>query len=326
MPTEKWDLYAAQPTKDATDKWDRFAATAVAQPPQGVPVGSISAVKPPSGTGGKVEQWAQQLINDLKHGTDITGAGSFLKKMGAQPLHAGQPAGVGDLLSSPYLGPMRMVKGGAEGAQGKLWKGTKDVVGGGMEAAQLPSMFMAPEATSAAAKLLPSTEKAAGILENVAKAANHVELPHVNRPLSVAMKIRDFSKSGSVMPKVVKNFMERASKPEPMTYKEARSFYENATRVSFDEANRLTPKSKYMLGQFTKALDTSIHEAAKTVGMGDEYAKGMRAYHSAAKLRDFTSRVKNKAVPAATKGAFTAAGAGAGYKLMEMLIGAPHGR
>src|ERR1039457_4082145 len=99
MPTEKWDLYEAKPTKEATDKWDRFASTAVAPPPQGVPVGSISAVKPPSGTGGKVEQWAQQLINDLKHGTDITGAGSFLKKMGAQPLHAGQPAGVGDLLS-----------------------------------------------------------------------------------------------------------------------------------------------------------------------------------------------------------------------------------
>lgn len=273
----------------------------------------ISAYHPKTGLAGieeKMGDWRQRLSEFANRGS-----GSY---------KVGNTSEIGDFMASAPLGLLRMGKGASEVPQGKIWEGTKDIVGGGMEAATMPSMFMAPE-VGEVGKLLPSTEKAAGILENVAKAANHIELPHLNRPLSVAMKIQEIAKSGATMPKVVRNFLERASKPEPLTYKDARQFYENATRVSFDEASRLTPKAKYMLGQFTKALDTSIHEAAKAVGMGDEYAKGMRAYHAAAKFKDFTSRVKTKALPAAAKGLAYGAGAGAGYKLLTTLAEAPHG-
>src|SRR5580693_9297637 len=40
-----------------------------------VATGSISAEKPATGFA-KTEQWSQQLINDLQHGTDITGVGA----------------------------------------------------------------------------------------------------------------------------------------------------------------------------------------------------------------------------------------------------------
>lgn len=273
----------------------------------------ISAYKPKEGLAGfeeKMGDWRERLREFANRGS-----GSY---------NVGTTSELGDLMVSPASGAVRVARGASEVPQGKVWKGTKDVVGGVLEAGQIPGMMMAPE-VGTAAKLLPSTEKAAGILEDVAKAANHIEVPHINRPLTEAIRIRDMANSGATMPKVVRNFLQRLSKPEPLTYKEARQFYENATRVSFDESNRLTPKAKYLLGKFTKALDTSIHEAAKTVGKGDEYAKGMRAYHSAAKLKDFTSRVKTEVLPRAAKGAAYTVGAGAGYKLLEGLLGAPHG-
>lgn len=275
----------------------------------------ISAYHPKTGLAGieeKMGDWRQQLSEFANRGS-----GSF---------KVGNTSEIGDFMASGPLGVMRTAKGVSEVPQGKLWKGTKDIVGGGMEAMTIPGLMVAPEAAGAAGNMLPSTEKAGSLLQAVEKVAGHVELPHLNRPLAEAVRIRDMAKSGATMPKVVRNFLERASKPEPLTYSEARKFYENATRVSFDEANRLTPKAKYMLGKFTKALDTSIHEAAASVGQGDAYAKAMKAYHSAARFRDFTTRVKTKAIPAAAKGAAYTAGAGAGYKLMEMLIGAPHGR
>jgi hypothetical protein len=327
MPTEKWDLYEAKPTKEATDKWDRFASTAVAPPPQGVPVGSISAVKPPSGTGGKVEQWAQQLINDLKHGTDITGAGSFLKKMGAQPLHAGQPAGVGDLLSSPYLGPMRMVKGGAEGAQGKLWKGTKDVVGGGMEAATIPAMMMMMANPMGgpimAGKILPSTEKAGKLLEAVEQVAGKVSV-ELESPTKAAMEIVQNAKSGGSRPKVIADFVRRISdqKQPPLTYAEARKFYENAiSKFAPDiQGNVLKGKPRYMLGKFAKSLDQAIQGAAKQAGVEDQYVNAMKAYHKAAQFQSAASKVGKKVkqgIGLAAGGAATAMGAKEGYNWIK---------
>jgi hypothetical protein len=122
------------------------------------------------------------------------------------------------------------------------------------------------------------------------------------------MKIQEVAQSGATMPKVVRDFLNRVTRPnaQPLTYAEARKFYENATRLSFDEMNRLTPKAKYMVGQFTRSLDRAIQDAAQQVGMGQQYAKAMSAYNRAAEFQRFT----HKTLPKVAAAGATAGGAG----------------
>src|ERR1700678_3437215 len=106
----------------------------------------ISAYHPKTGLAGieeKLSNWQQQLSEFAGRGTS--------KDMG-------------DLMTSPALGAMKVGQGLSEVPQGKVWKGVKDVAGGGIQAAELPSLFFAPEEAGAAKGLLPSTEKAGKLL------------------------------------------------------------------------------------------------------------------------------------------------------------------
>lgn len=290
------DLQGQYSSSDLTDTPTEVAKT------KEIPVGSISAYKPDLSQ--KLSDWRQQLSEFANRG-----AGSY---------KVGNTSDIGDFMASGPMGALRAGKGVVEASKGKVWEGAKDVVGGGMEAGTIPSMMFAPEGAGAAGKLLPSTEKAGKMLDAVEKAAGHVPI-NLSGPGQAALKIQEMAQSGATMPKVVRDFLNRVTRPgaQPLTYAEARKFYENATRVSFDEMNRLTPKAKYLLGKFTKELDTANHDAARAVGQGDLYAKAMRAYHSAAKFRSFKQTVNKKVLPAAAMGAAGAAGAGAAYKLWK---------
>jgi hypothetical protein len=60
----------------------------------------------------------------------------------------GTTQATGDLVASLPLGLLRILKGGSELLQGDVYKvgqATKDIVGGGLEASTIPSMFVAPE-------------------------------------------------------------------------------------------------------------------------------------------------------------------------------------
>lgn len=95
----------------------------------------------------KITLWAQNLRNDLMHGTETTDIGRLYKSIGGQPLANGQGEGVGEFMGSPILGPTRVVQGVSELPQsGRRWQGTKDVVGGALDTATIPGGFMAPEA------------------------------------------------------------------------------------------------------------------------------------------------------------------------------------
>ena len=240
---------------------------------------------------------------------------SELANRGAGSYKVGNTSEIGDFMASAPLGVMRAAKGVSEVPQGKVWKGTKDVVGGGMEAMTMPSMMFAPEGAGAAGKMLPSTEKAGKLLEAVEQAAGHVPID-VNGPGAAAMKVQEMAQSGATMPKIVRDFLNRVTKPgtQPLTFAEARRFYENATRISFDEANRLNPKAKYLLTKFTKALDESLQDAADSVGQLKNYGKAMKEYKTAAKFRGF----KERAGPMAAKGAMDAAKIGVLYKLLNL--------
>ena len=46
------------------------------------PTATISAIKKPAHIGEALEQWTDNVLNDVKYGTDLTGVGSVLKAMG----------------------------------------------------------------------------------------------------------------------------------------------------------------------------------------------------------------------------------------------------
>jgi hypothetical protein len=224
--------------------------------------------------------------------------------------------GVGDFMESLPLGLLKMAKGGTEVPQGKVWKGTKDMVGGGLEASTIPASFVAPEASEAAGKLLPSTERAGQLFQELEKIAGKVPV-NVNEPGKVATKIWDLAQAGGSRPKIVNDFLRRVTNPQglPMDYSEMRKFYQNATRLSADEANRLTPNVKRLIGEFTQRLGDSLWEAAQSVGEGGKYNTAMKSYRTAARLKN----AKDAVVPWAIKGGAGVLGAGAGYKLGELL-------
>jgi hypothetical protein len=97
-----------------------------------------------------------------------------------------------------------------------------------------------------------------------------------------------------------------------MTYAEGRDFYNNATRLSADEFNRLTPVMKRQVAQFSQALNKAIQSAADSVGQGETYSSAMSEYANASNLAragktlwDFTVK---RALPAGGIGAAGALG------------------
>ncbi|MGH9523163.1 MAG: hypothetical protein ACRD3E_11595 [Terriglobales bacterium] len=134
------------------------------------PQNTISAVHEPTTYWGKLGKWYDDVSNDLKYGTDMTGIGRVLKEMGARGLYAGNDPRVGDFMGSLPLGLLESAKGQAELMQtGKRWQGAKDVVRGAAQAATIPASFVAPEAGDAGAELAANaTDKAGAMLDNVA--------------------------------------------------------------------------------------------------------------------------------------------------------------
>lgn len=118
------------------DPNDRFAV-------QGT--GTISAIKPPAHIGEALEQWSNNVANDIKYGTDHTGVGTVLKKMGAHGVYAGNPEAVGDFMASLPLVAIKALRGAGKVAQGKVASGAGDVASGVAQAATMPAAFVAPE-------------------------------------------------------------------------------------------------------------------------------------------------------------------------------------
>jgi hypothetical protein len=254
--------------------------------------------------------------------------------MGAHGVYNGAPERVGEYMASLPLGLLKTVKGGGELAQGKVLPGVKDVAGGALQAATMPSAFvggpeaglvgqggLATRAVSTAAKgaraasdtvgeFIPSAERAGEAFSQIMSAAHDVPV-NVTKPGNTALRIQDLANSGGSMPKVVRDFLKRVTDPDkgPLTYAEARDFYSNATRLSADEAQRLTGSMKLQVAKFTSDLDAAISGAADRVGKLDQYRKAMGEYHSAMRLQALGQGVKDAAVSTAAK---AAAGAGAG--------------
>ena len=129
----------------------------VQEPESATPTATISSAHNPSlaeavqskDAGGMLKLWAQNVANDIKYGTDVTGVGTLLKKMGAHGVYMGNPAAVGDIMASLPLGLLK-AGGGAADAHNHPWQDTKDMVSGVAQATTMPAAFVGPEASSSA--------------------------------------------------------------------------------------------------------------------------------------------------------------------------------
>src|SRR5437879_3416490 len=73
----------------------------------------ISAAPAPSGWREKTERWAQNVADDIRYGTDVTGVGTLLHKMGAHGVFNGNSQEVGDFMASLPLVVLRAANGAA---------------------------------------------------------------------------------------------------------------------------------------------------------------------------------------------------------------------
>lgn len=166
--------------------------------------------------------------------------------------------------------------------------------------------------------MLPSAERAGQAFQDV-KAVAGANPIDVGVPGDAALEAERMANSGGSMPKVVRDFLKRSTDPTkpPLTYSEARDFYSNATRLSADETQRLTPVMKRQVGNFTRALGDSIQDTAEQAGKGDQLKGAMKEYSRAMRLKEGTEKAKDIAIKSAITGAGLGVGGHAVRKFFE---------
>ena len=168
---------------------------------------------------------------------------------------------------------------------------------------------------------LPSKERAGANFQSVMGATKDVPID-TTAPGNTALQIQKMAESGGSMPKVVRDFIKRGTDPSkgPITYEEARQFQQNASRLSADESQRLTPNMKRMVGQFAADLNSATSGAASQTGMLPQYQGAMKEYRRAMSMQDFQNMLKTSAVNTAKYAVPTAVGgAAAGYAAKKIL-------
>jgi hypothetical protein len=275
----------------------------------------LSAPPPPAGFLDRIARWTNNVSDDIKNGTDVTGVGTILKKMGAHGVYSGNSEAVGDYMASLPLGLLRAVKGQAEVGQGKVGGGAWDIVAGGLQASTIPAGLAAGPVTEEAAagtagavrtamRVIPSAERAGQTLGKIKEVAGDVPID-VSKVGDTALNLYEQSQRGASLPKVVRDFITRVTKPgsDPLTYAEAKDFQSNVSRLSAAERMNLNPNTKRLIGQMNADLKDSLEGAADTVGKGQKFLDAMSEYHNAMTLRGWTDNMKANAWKAILTGA-----------------------
>jgi len=188
-------------------------------------------------------------------------------------------------------------------------------IAGGYGAAKLPSFLsgFGPSALKAGAGA--SLNAAADVA-----GANPVDVEGAGQS---ALDALDKSAVGRRMPRTMQRFLQRVAAPdaEPLTYDEAREFYQAAGELSANERNGLTPSMQRLLNQFKSQLGSAIQQTADNAGVGSQYAQGMTDYAKARRLEDTWETVwdatKKNLLPGLIKGLGVGAGGTAAYGIYK---------
>jgi hypothetical protein len=141
---------------------------------------------------------------------------------------------------------------------------------------------------------IPTTERAGAAFEEVMSKAKNIPID-VAKPGDIALRADKLSKAGGRLPKVLSDFIKRATDPNkpPITYEEARDFYSNASALTVDETMKLKPVMKAQIAKFTKALGESVEGAATEAGKLQKYKGAMKEYRQAKRLEQLIQTAKD---------------------------------
>lgn len=328
-PAIDYDALAQQHGGAAVVDYDALAAQhggSAAPTPSPAPMATMQAAQPQS--------WLQQAEQDLRQGGGRTVVGRTLGAMqgrGAQGytgLESGVTPAEANFVGGVPLGAVKMAQGAAQLPQ-HPGSGLATIGSGALQAAAVPASFIAPEAAEAGAagagkaagalidKVNPAAmkEAAGGLLQSVAHDANKIPV-QLDNAGDAALRLMDWQKKTQLGPTVNK-FLNRITNPKmgPMTYEEARDFYQLLGKLSSDEASKLALPVKRDLVQMVVGLKQDIGNAADQVGRASDYYQGLGDYARAARLSDWYNAAKNVLTDETVRGLIRGVGLGAGGAL-----------
>jgi len=268
--------------------------------------------------------WWEDVQNDLLHGGGRTIVGRGLGHLqgrvdkGYSGLEAGTTPETAQLMGSVPLAIAQAGKGESQIREGHPISGTGNLLGAGLKAMTLPSMFLAPEAADAAISAIPSRAHAGQILQDIRGAAQDVPAypqqawPEIERFKELTQRGGASSKPITQINRRLTNIV-RDPNAGPFNFPEARDFYSNISSQSSEDMSRLNPIMRRQMGAVRQAMHGDLTNAASTIGRGEDYASAVKEYAQAMKMR-------NAVINAAKYGIPTAVGTGIGAHYLRDLI------
>lgn len=307
MPSDqdRWAQYAVSGSP-TSDKWGKYAVSQGASATPSVPNGAISAAPKPT--------WLQDAESDVRLGGNRTLVGKTLGRLQGSDKYSGLGGvseGTQNFMGSPVLGLLHAGQSAQTIPEHPI-KGTIGTALGLSEAATIPSLVAAGPVAKIASDSIPSAKYAGKILESVMGDAAHAPVTPsaISDPL---LRLNELGQRGSTVPKAARQLLTRLTDPEagPLAYRESRDFASNISRLSSNEAQKVTPVVKKALGDLRTALHSDIGAAADTVGRGQDYSDAIREYANASRISD----AGKKAIGWGAKGL----GVGAAYEGYQKL-------
>ena len=278
---------------------------------------------------------AGQGIGNIARGNVARGARQVIAGAGNMTLPAAALAGPATVLSNPGTA-LATLGGGAVGQVGATK--AAQALGATPEQAQLAGDIGgiasgiaggagAHFAGKAIRGRLPAglRESAESLFDTVSQNAGKIPVQLTNAQEG-ATALLDWKEKVNPGPTINK-FLARVTDPKkgPLTYDEARDWYSLLRKLSADESSKLPDAVNRDLKGLVAGLRQDIGDSADQVGHAADYYRAMGNYAKAARMQETWQNLKQWAVPAAVKGAATAAGAGTvgvtGYTLYRLITG-----
>ena len=303
------------------------AGAVVPPPPPGFKLDKTAAPPPPP-PGFKLDTPAQptpkptaEITPPRSDQQGLTGMLGHAEQIVRTKAEGGTTPAVANFMASPELGVLQAAKGVSEYFTGHPVAGMKDEAKGALEAATIPGMVMGPEAVN----LAPSAERASAIFDAVKAEAGNMPV-NLKRAGDELLRMKELDLAGGKMPKAVTRLLERYTAPvktgvkgvkepaRPLTYSEARDFYQNITQLSADEGQALKPVVRRQMAKVARALKDDIGDAAREAGQAAQYYQAMGEYAKAKQLAGVVKTIAKTAIGASVLGE--------GWNLYQKVLGA----
>lgn len=181
-----------------------------------------------------------------------------------------------------------------------------------------------PAVAAAAKDALPSARlaNAGEAFQAVSKVAGKHTVPVTSGLSDSLLQYQQLVDAGGSRSLAVSKLLNRVTDPTkgPLTYDEARLFQSNISRLSADEAQRLTPVMKRQVGQIASELNGAVENTAASTGQLAKFQSAMKEYSAAKTLEARMEVLKKygiKAGLAALGGGAAAAGAKLAYDVSQ---------